>query len=162
PPVLGGDPELAHRQRRAGQDHELHEVPPLDVVILRPVDRKVLTPRRLLRHRPAVRRNRDVFVLVEAFVEIGRRGAGETLAARRGAAAGGRGGGGAAWAVGGRGGVWRGRGGVRAGARGRGGGGGGGAGGPGGGRGRAPVCSPRRGVSPRPPCPTFAAHRVRL
>src|SRR5262249_33295801 len=47
PPVLEADPQLAKRERGAREHHELHEVAALDVLVLRPIDRKILAPGRL-------------------------------------------------------------------------------------------------------------------
>ena len=69
-PVLAGDPELADGQREAREHQELHEVAALDVLILRPVDRKILAPRRLQLGRPEIRRNRDLFPLERGPVEV--------------------------------------------------------------------------------------------
>ena len=57
------DPELPDGERRARQHHELHEVAALDVLVLRPVDRKVLPPRRLRLGRREVRSDRDLLAL---------------------------------------------------------------------------------------------------
>ena len=47
PRILHADPELPDGERQAGQDHELGEIPPGDVMILRPIDREILSPLRL-------------------------------------------------------------------------------------------------------------------
>ena len=59
PPVLKTNPELADDEGCARQHHEFQEVAALDVLILRPVDRKVLAPGRLLVGGRAVGRDRD-------------------------------------------------------------------------------------------------------
>ena len=63
PPVLHGNPELAHGERAAGEHQELHEIAALDVVVLRPVDREVLPPGGLLLGRTEVRRDRDLLAV---------------------------------------------------------------------------------------------------
>src|SRR5262249_43514381 len=59
-PVLDRNPELAGREGAADQHHELHEVTALDVLVLRPVDREVVPPRRLRVERRAIGRGGDL------------------------------------------------------------------------------------------------------
>src|SRR5215813_15256584 len=59
--VLHDDPELAHREGQAGQDHKLSEIAPRHVMVLRPVDRKVLSPTWLRFNCPAIGRDGRVF-----------------------------------------------------------------------------------------------------
>ena len=68
-PALYADPQLSQREACAGQHQKLHEVPALDVEILRPVDGEVLPPGRLCVGRREVRRDRDLLALECGCVE---------------------------------------------------------------------------------------------
>src|SRR4029077_14510602 len=82
-PVLNANRYLAQRERRADQDEELHEVPALDVEILRPINREILPPGRLTVGGRAVRRDRDLPALEPGCVEVGGCRPGETFTPRR-------------------------------------------------------------------------------
>jgi hypothetical protein len=45
PPILHADPHLPDSKREARQAQELGEVAPGDVMVLRPIDRKIFAPR---------------------------------------------------------------------------------------------------------------------
>src|SRR6266545_5559814 len=62
--VLRDDPELADDESETGQDHELREVAPRDVMVLRPVNREVQAPLGLFRKRTAVGRYCDLFAVM--------------------------------------------------------------------------------------------------
>jgi hypothetical protein len=55
--VLEDDPQLPDRKREAGQDQELREVAASHELVLRPVDRKIVPPLRLVMVRAAVGRD---------------------------------------------------------------------------------------------------------
>src|SRR6185437_4092297 len=65
PHVLHPDPELPDDERRAGEHHELGEIPPRDVMILRPVDREILPPLWLRMPRATIRRTRDLLGIAQ-------------------------------------------------------------------------------------------------
>ena len=83
PPVLNADPQLADRERGARQHHELQEVATLDVQILRPVDRKILSPGGLGVGRREVRRNRDLLAFERWRIQAGWRRSGQPFPFRR-------------------------------------------------------------------------------
>jgi hypothetical protein len=76
PDVLNDNPDLPDHKGKAGENHELREVAPRDVVILRPVDGKVLSPGWLLTERTSVWWNRkliSIAVLHDSLVRHRRR-----------------------------------------------------------------------------------------
>ena len=82
-PVLSPDPHLSQRERGAGQHEKLHEVPALDVEILRPIDRKILPPGGLDVGGRVIRCDGDLLALDTRRVEARRRRSGETFPSRR-------------------------------------------------------------------------------
>ena len=82
-PVLNAYRHLPQRERGADQDEELHEVPALDVEILRPIDREILPPGWLSVGGREVRRDRDLLALEPGCIEVGGGRTGETFTPRR-------------------------------------------------------------------------------
>ena len=68
--ALGENPGLTGDEGEAGESEELGELAPRDVLILGNVDGKVPAPLRLLLHRPAVRRNRELVRVTTARSEV--------------------------------------------------------------------------------------------
>jgi hypothetical protein len=61
--ILDDDPTLTGEKREAGQDHKLCEFAPGHVMILRPVNRKILPPFRLRFGRASIGRDRNLFAI---------------------------------------------------------------------------------------------------
>src|SRR5262245_51882227 len=79
PDILQANPDLSDRKRQARQAEKLREIPPRYVMILRPIDRKILPPLRLKVQRPTVRRAREHLRIARRGKRVGGRGACQAL-----------------------------------------------------------------------------------
>src|SRR5262249_13149568 len=65
--ILDKNPELSDDERNARQHHEPREIAPRDIVVLRPIDRKIPPPSGLLALRLAVGRSRELVRILLRF-----------------------------------------------------------------------------------------------